>query len=260
VEQIPSPASVRIGLIIPSSNRLTEPQFQRHAPPGVQVHVTRLRMTGPHKVPAIDLLPRIADAAAALADAQCDVIVFHCTANSMDSGAEMGRRIIETMRSATDRPVETTGSALTEALSALNARKLVSISPYAPSVSHRESAYLAEEGFEVVRERSLDLPGSDAYIAIPPDEWVRIAEDEEDPDADAYLFSCTNIHSIDIIEDLEKRLDRPVVTSNQATLWTCLRQCGQPDALPGLGRLFSLQLPASWSARGELVEPQGARG
>ena len=243
------PVRARIGLIIPSSNRLTEPQLQRHAPPGVQVHVTRLRITGPYKAPVVDLLPRIADAAAALADAQCDVIVFHCTANSMDSGAEMGRRIIETMRSATGRPVETTGSALTEALSALDARKLVSISPYAPAVSQRESEYLAEEGFDVVRERSLDLPGSDAYIAIPPEEWVRVAEEEADPDADAYLFSCTNIHSIDIIEDLEARLDRPVVTSNQATLWTCLRQCGQTDVLPGLGRLFSLQAPAAASAR-----------
>ena len=39
----PSPS---IGLIIPSSNRLTEPQFHRYAPPGVGIHVTRLRMTG----------------------------------------------------------------------------------------------------------------------------------------------------------------------------------------------------------------------
>ncbi|MBI4490812.1 MAG: hypothetical protein HY694_17145 [Deltaproteobacteria bacterium] len=36
----------QIGLIIPSSNRLTEPQFQRYAPPEVGVHITRLRMTG----------------------------------------------------------------------------------------------------------------------------------------------------------------------------------------------------------------------
>ena len=39
-------AQARIGLIIPSSNRLTEPQFNRYAPSGVDTHVTRLRMTG----------------------------------------------------------------------------------------------------------------------------------------------------------------------------------------------------------------------
>jgi maleate cis-trans isomerase len=247
VAQASSRIRARIGLIIPSSNRLTEPQFHQHAPAGVQVHVTRLRMTGVHKVATNELLPKVAEAAAALADAQCDAIVFHCTANSMDSGVAAERSIRDTMWEATGRPSVTTGSALTEALGALEAKKLVSISPYAPAVSRRESDYLADEGFEVVRERSLDLPGSDAYIAVPPEEWERIAKEEEDPSADAYLFSCTNIHSIDIIERLEERLDRPVVTSNQATLWTCLRQCGQNDVLPGLGRLFSLQAPAAAS-------------
>ncbi len=36
----------RIGLIIPSGNRLTEPQFNQYAPPGTGIYVTRLRMTG----------------------------------------------------------------------------------------------------------------------------------------------------------------------------------------------------------------------
>ena len=36
----------RIGLIVPASNTAAEVQFQRHAPAGVVVHTTRLRMTG----------------------------------------------------------------------------------------------------------------------------------------------------------------------------------------------------------------------
>ena len=39
----------RIGLIIPSSNRMTEPQFHRYAPAGVSVHVARVQMTGQYK-------------------------------------------------------------------------------------------------------------------------------------------------------------------------------------------------------------------
>jgi maleate isomerase len=78
----------RIGLIIPSSNRLTEPQMRRYAPPGVEIHVTRLRMTGATHVPLDQLMPRIVEATLALADARCDVIVFHCTASSMEAGLE----------------------------------------------------------------------------------------------------------------------------------------------------------------------------
>src|SRR5919197_3197319 len=95
LEKIP-PVRARIGLIIPSSNRLTEPQMRRYAPAGVEVHVTRLRMTGASHVPLAELMPRVVEAVAALDDARCDVIVFHCTAGSMEAGLAGARPILET--------------------------------------------------------------------------------------------------------------------------------------------------------------------
>ncbi|HEY2987343.1 MAG TPA: hypothetical protein VGL11_06435, partial [Candidatus Binatia bacterium] len=78
----------RIGLIIPASNRLTEPQLNRYAPAGVGIHVTRLRMTGKWHRPLAELQPAIAEAAAALGDAKPGIVVFHCTASSMEAGLE----------------------------------------------------------------------------------------------------------------------------------------------------------------------------
>jgi len=238
----------RIGLIIPASNRLTEPHFNRYAPEGVAINVTRLRMTGPHRVPLLDLLPRIAEAAELLGDAQCDVIVFHCTASSTEAGRDGERRVLETIRSATGRQATTTGTALLEALAALGARRLVSLSPYMEEATARETAFLEEAGLEIVRERSLNLPGSDEYLAVTPDDWLRLIEEESDASADAYLLSCTNIHSLDIIEEAERRTAKPVVASNQATLWTALRMCGLEDEVPGLGQLFKLNLRSKVAA------------
>jgi maleate cis-trans isomerase len=45
-----------------------------------------------------------------------------------------------------------------------------------------------------------------------------------------------------VIEDLEKALNRPVVTSNQAALWCALRTIGLSDVVPGLGSLFRRDL------------------
>ena len=81
-----------------------------------------------------------------------------------------------------------------------------------------------------------------------PDVWLDVTLGEADPRADAYLLSCTNIHSIGLIEDLERQLERPVITSNQATLWYSLRICGLADRVLGLGRLMALDLPASAAA------------
>jgi len=51
--------TLRIGLIIPSSNRMVEQEMARFVPPDVTLHVARLRMTGPHHAPLAQLLPRI---------------------------------------------------------------------------------------------------------------------------------------------------------------------------------------------------------
>ncbi len=47
--------TARIGLIIPSVNRLSEPQFLRFAPPGLGIHVTRARIAGKWRKPVTEL-------------------------------------------------------------------------------------------------------------------------------------------------------------------------------------------------------------
>ena len=40
------------------------------------------------------------------------------------------------------------------------------------------------------------------------------------------------------VEPLERELHRPVITSNTATMWHCLRKMGIPDRVEGFGRLL----------------------
>ena len=231
----------RIGLIIPSSNRLTEPQFHRYAPPGVGVHVTRLRMTGKWHRPLAELNVAIAEAAAALSDVKPGIIVFHCTASSMEEGLAGEAGVIETISEASGRTAITSGQAITEALKYLGLKKLVLISPYVKTTNEHEVCYLREAGFEVIHELGLGLSGSDDYIAVAPERWMEIVWENHRPEADGYLLSCTNTTMIEMIEAAERRLRKPVVTSNQATLWSCLRRLGMSEPVSGLGRLFNLR-------------------
>lgn len=240
-----APERARIGLIIPSVNRLTEPQFSRYAPAGVYPHVTRLRMVGEHHVPLLDLAPRIAEAAGLLADAGCDIIAFHCTASSMEAGIAADREVVDTIRRVTGRPATSTGQAIVAALQALDIGRVVMLSPYDHDGHEHEIDFLTEAGLDVVRDRTMRLSGPPAYAAAPPSFWLQAVIEEQDPRADAYFLGCTTIHSTEIIEEIEAELGKPAVTSNQATLWYCLRACGIADAVPGLGRLMQLDLPAA---------------
>ena len=58
------------------------------------------------------------------------------------------------------------------------------------------------------------------------------------PDADTVLISCGALRAIDVVDRIEQALGKPVICSNQAMLWDCLRQAGIKDRLPGLGRLL----------------------
>lgn len=227
----------RIGLIIPSANRLTEPQFNRYLPDDIDTHVTRLRMTGRWAKPLEQLQEAIEEAAAVLSDTSPDVIVFHCTANSMEGGLDGERRITEWVGRASGCEAVTTSQAITEALRELAVRRLVLISPYVEATNQAEMRYMSEAGFEVVHDLGLGLPGSDDYIAVTPEEWLDITCDNSRPEAEGYFLSCTNTRMIETIEAVESRLARPVISSNQAALWACLRRMGRPTSIPGLGRL-----------------------
>lgn len=228
----------RIGLIIPSSNRLTEAQFHQYAPAEVGIHVTRLRMTGPWRKPLNELKETVSEAARVLSDAKPGIIVFHCTASSMEEGLSGELALVEWMRDATGRAAITTGQAVAEALTHLGLKKIVLLSPYVKITNQHEVSYLREAGFEVIHEMGLELKGSDEYIAVTPRQWRDITRENHRPEADGYFLSCTNTRTIEVIEELEDLLGRPVITSNQATLWSCLRKLRVSRTIAGLGRLF----------------------
>jgi maleate isomerase len=230
-----APAS--IGLIIPSGNRLTEPQFNAYAPPGVGIHVTRLRMTGKFRKPLSELKRPLVEAAEALSDVKPGMIVFHCTANSMESGLAHEKAVIEIIEQASGCPTITTAQAITQAFDRFGIKKLVLISPYVKATNQLEVNYLTETGYTVLHELGLGLE-THAYSTVTPQEWKNIVKENMRTDADGYFLSCTNTRMIEAVEDLENDLDKPVINSNQATLWACLKKLGVVHTDKKLGRLF----------------------
>jgi maleate isomerase len=230
----------RYGLIIPSSNRMAEPHAFAYTPQGVVPHTNRLRMTGPHAMSTADLLPKVREAAAMLADAKCDPIVFHCTANSMAGGQDGEAAITAAIEEATGKKAVTTASAALAALQALGTQSISLVSPYQRKSHEHEIEFLHHAGIEVVAEHNLDLDGSDAYCGMPAKDWLDAVAAVKNDRAGACFVSCANIRATEIIPQLEQSLGCPVITSNQVIIWRALRLAGIDDSLPALGSLGSL--------------------
>ncbi len=137
----------RIGLIIPSSNRMVEQEMVRVLPPEVCAHVARLRMTGAHERPLERLLPDVRDAAATLDDARCEAIAFHCTANSTSEGTAGEDSLLDALRAGSTAAVTTTATAIREALTAVRARRIVLVTPYTAAVTEHEAEFFTAAGF-----------------------------------------------------------------------------------------------------------------
>ena len=58
-------------------------------------------------------------------------------------------------------------------------------------------------------------------------------------DADALFVSCTALPVLPIIDKLEKKLNKVVLSSNQALIWDTLEKIGKNDSIKGFGKLFN---------------------
>ena len=235
---LPAPRA-RIGMIVPSVNSMTEPQFNHFAPPGLGVHVARARVAGPWKRPLAAMADEIATSAKLLADVAPDLIIFHCTDTSMTQGPQGESRILDIIQDATGIAALATSRLVLEALQALGLRSLILLSPYKSNRAVVE--YLGATGFTVVHDVALGLEGLE-FAAVTPNEWAQLARKHDRSDADGIFLSCTNTTQIEAIEDIERALGKPVVNSNQAVLWGCVRKLkgtlGPLKPMPELGRLM----------------------
>lgn len=230
---------LRLGLLMPSVNTVAEPQLAAMAPEGVSLHATRLKLTGSTPEEILAMADGVEAASLLLADVEPHRILFHCTATTtFDPG--MPDRLEERITKTTGIPATVTSEALIAAFQALGARKLVMVTPCIRDVNEREVAFLRHHGLTVLREYGMGLPGGKAFARIEPAEWYRVVMEHRHEDADAYFISCAQVRSAEIIEMLEHDLQRPVVTSNQAAMWRCLRQSGIRDQVPGFGMLLRM--------------------
>jgi maleate isomerase len=230
----------RVGIIIPSSNRMVEQEVVRYFPRDVQSHIMRLRMTMSHHRPLPELLPRVTEAAATLADARCGVVIFHCTGNAMQGGLAGEAQLREALSAGTgtSAQVATTATAVCNALRAVSARRIVLFTPSSEATTTSEADYLRAAGFEVVATHALALGGSDEFCRAPSSFWYDTVVKARQ-DTDAYFVSCANIACFDIIDRLERTVGRPVVTSNQAVLWEAVRRARSQAKIERLGALFT---------------------
>jgi maleate isomerase len=227
----------RIGLLLPSSNSVQEPEFCRVLPKGVTLHVARMRLSNVEAESTLRIVLEIETESRKLADVDVDVIVLAATAPSSRNGIGYDRELIARITAASGKPATTASTALLEALRLLSVKRIVLGAPWSEAVNATTAAFIAANGYDVIAQEALGHVRNLDIGLLDPQTAYDVGRRLDRPEADAVMLACGNWNTFPIIAPLERDLGKPVLTTNQVSLWHALRMTGS-GPLEGLGVLL----------------------
>jgi maleate isomerase len=238
----------RIGLLLPSSNSVQETEFWRALPAGFTMHVTRMGLSTVEADSTLRIAQEIETESRKLADADVDVIVFAATAPSSRNGIGYDRELIKRISGASGKPATTASTALIDALRTLGANSIVLAAPWSDAVNRTAAAFIEANGFKVLAQGALGHVRNLEIGLLEPQSAYDLARRLDRVDADAVMLGCGNWSTFPVIERLERDLGKPVLTTNQVSLWHALKMLGAAPR-PGLGVLLREHLEETPAAQ-----------
>ncbi|NKB64181.1 MAG: arylmalonate decarboxylase [Gammaproteobacteria bacterium] len=229
----------KVGFVLLATEQTIPDDMFQIFPEGVGIHFARV-----NNPDVIDnqtlaaIAPDLSIAAKSLLpDGSLDVVTYGCTSGSLVLGEDRVHDLLN--RGAPKAKASCIIAAVIRALKAVDAQKIVVATPYLDEVNRAEYDYLSQRGFDVLDIQGLNLVRDSDMVKVSPTFILNMAAEIDRPDADAIFISCGALRSVDIIEELEQRCGKPVITSNQAMAWDALRLAGIKDNIAGYGKLFS---------------------
>jgi maleate isomerase len=199
-----------------------EPDFYRMMPENITVHSTRMTLRSVTVKGLEDMSSEAVKAAGLLATAGVDVIIYGCTSGSLLRGEEWEKSLVFRIWNEANIPTISTAGAVVEGLKAIDVHRVAVVTPYTDELNLLEKRFLEAHGLVVETIRGLGLVDN-LKIAKVDSDIVMDLVGEVAGDSDGIFISCTNLPVVHLIEELESRFGRPVVTSNQTSVWAALK-------------------------------------
>jgi len=187
------------------------------------------------------VLDRIAPTAEALTRQGAQAIALMGTSLSFYKGAAFNRELTQRVTRASGLPAVTMSTAVIEGLRSVGGRRLAVATAYNDEVNHRLEVFLHEEGFEVLKIRGLGVEKVEDIHTVTREGLFRFSGEVfgSAGNADALLVSCGGLHTLELLDPLERRCKAPVVSSLPHALRAGVRLLGLSGRAPGYGTLLA---------------------
>jgi maleate cis-trans isomerase len=231
------------GVLIPSTNRTVEIEC-RLVPATYQAHVGRLKSSGgsfsPSRDEDIDYQSQL------LGTAKVELVILAQTSASLFA-EDYDEVVTKRMSAGAGVPALTSAQAVGRAVRVLGARRIAIVSPYSEAVNARAAQYFKDKhGLETIALEGFGATDAYAIGQLGPQHAREAFARIDRPEIEAFVVPGGNFPTMSSITSWEREFGRPVVTTNQASLWAMLRAFDSPERLPAFGRLLA-ELPAEAS-------------
>ena len=171
-----------------------------------------------------------------LPDEKLDCVVYGCTSGTIAAGYDSIKKKIELAKP--EAKVTTPSTAATNALKKMNVSKVAIFTPYSKKLNDEVVDYFKKENFIVTSNSYFDILNDADIAKIDPDYLYDVISKMNLGDAEAVFLSCTNLPALSILDKLEKKLNKVVLSSNQVLIWDTLQSVGKNNSIKGFGKLF----------------------
>lgn len=180
----------------------------------------------------------LADGVRALG-APLDSVVWACTSGSFVFGWDGARAQVEALGAVAGVPASSTSFAFVDACARLGVSRVAVGATYPDDVAERFVAFLGVVGIEVLSLSAKGIITAAEVGTLPRETVLEFAAAADHPDAQAVLLPDTALHTIGLLDALDARVGKPVLTANQVSVWQGLRLAGADAPRRGFGALFA---------------------
>lgn len=227
-----------VAVMIPQQNSNMQPEYEAMRPAGINNQMYRFDISKQAQVPeeVIRALPQAAGCWPDMVVCSNSIEMRHWSVER-----QAGYRA-ETRAAMPGTPMVWASDACVAALHTVGAKKIGLISPMSDAYSQSVQDYYAAHGLETVRSAALQVKTSAEIIKVHVDAIHAAFDAVNGADVDTILHVGGALGIVDMIDDLEAKFGKTIVSSNAATYWYALRQMGIDDPLDRGGKLTRMAL------------------
>ena len=171
-----------------------------------------------------------------LPDQEIDCVVYACTSGTIAAGHDSIEKKVRLAKPGAK--VTTPSTAAIKALKKFNIKNLSVFTPYSKKLNDEVVQYFKNKGFNITSNSYFDIESDYDIGKVDQNYLYDVLSKIDLKDADALFISCTALPALEILEKVEKKVKKLVLSSNQTLIWDTLRLVGYKSPIQGYGKLL----------------------